>query len=290
MPRIKRPVGLVVSGGRTGTAFMGSNLSQILPGSISCHEPDAVHSDRLLHDIRSVRRVCGLRRGLFGKLLGLTGIRNISNRFLAGRIDATAASQAIMEHRANFYDRDPSQLFIESNYAFFGLLPVLPRTFENYRVIAITRNPEDWIRSYLKKADRYGKKDLLNKFGLRITPAFVGDKEAAQQWSGMSVPERLAWYWRLVYSRIAEADANDPNILTVRFEDLFQNENREEELYRVADFLGAIANPPIAPVSLSGLMDNVRNAAPPAGTIASDQEIKRAVSQWCQPLSSELGY
>ncbi|RRQ22528.1 hypothetical protein [Thiohalobacter thiocyanaticus] len=261
--KIERPIGIVVSGGRTATAFLGKNLSQVFADAAAFHEPDAVHHGRIISDIKQVVPRFGFYRGGLGKLLGRTGLRTIGESYIAGKLNDEEAAREIVAHRSRFYARQTAKLVIESNYAFYALLPVLPRVFENYKVVAIVRDPETWIRSYLNKDDRYGSKDYLDKLGLRISPKSVGDKDIDAEWQGMKTEERLAWFWRLVYQRIADASDTDPNIRVFRFEDLFYGEERESSFLDMARFLGDFLEMKFHPQLQANLLDQIENAAPP---------------------------
>ncbi|BCO33066.1 hypothetical protein TspCOW1_31690 [Thiohalobacter sp. COW1] len=288
--KIEQPVGLVVSGGRTGTAFLGKNLGRVFPDSVAFHEPDTIHQRHLVEDTRWVVANFGIYQGLVGKMLGRTGLRHISDKYVAGRMTGDEAAHQVIKHRQRFYAAQHAGLIIESNYAFYGLLPVLPRVFSNYKVVGIVRNPESWIRSYLKKNDRYGGRDYVSMLGLRINPEMIGDRPAAEKWKSMNAAERLAWFWTLVYSRIADAADRDPNIDIYRFEDLFYHAEKQSNFMAMAKFLGQYKGNSFAPQIQEGMLEKIENAAPERNIDETDEDVRSAVEAWCDPLRRRWGY
>lgn len=288
--KIKRPVGLVVSGGRTGTAFLGKNLGRVYPDSVAFHEPDTIHQRHLFEDARWVAANFGIYQGLIGKILGRTGLRHISDKYVAGKMTDDEAAHQILKHRQRFYAAQDAGLIIESNYTFYGLLPILPRVFSNYKVVGIVRNPESWIRSYLKKNDRYGGRDYVSMLGLRINPEMIGDGPTAEKWKNMNAADRLGWFWNVVYSRIAVAADRDPNIEIYRFEDLFYGTGKESHFMAMAKFLGQYESNSFAPEIREGMLEKIENAAPDRSIDETEEDVRRAVEAWCDPLRRRWGY
>ena len=288
---IERPVGIVVSAGRTGTAFCGEHLGQVFPGAVSFHMPETLHQQSPLSAHIRVLRRFGLYQPYLGKLMGRTGLRNVSMRYLAGDLGPAEAGRELDRHRRRFYEGQSAELVIEANYNYFGLLPVLSHALERYRVAAVVRDPESWIASYLAKGGRYGKKDWLETLGLRENPARLGDEEAADRWPSMGPAERLAWSWNLVYSRICEAADADPHIAIFRFEDLFQAPDRRAHFQAMADFLGRFPDQTFQPHLPPDFLEQTRNAAPSgAATPPGDCSPAEAAARWCDPLRRRWGY
>lgn len=168
---IERPVGIVVSAGRTGTAFCGEHLGQVFPGAVSFHMPETLHRQNPLSAHIRVLRRFGVYQPLLGKLMGRTGLRNVLMRYLAGDLGPAEAGRELDRHRRRFYEGQSADLVIEANHDYFGLLPVLSHALERYRVAAVVRDPEPWIASWLAKGGRYGKRDWVETLGLRENPA-----------------------------------------------------------------------------------------------------------------------
>jgi len=287
---IEGPVGFVVSAGRTGTAFFGERLNEVFPDTAAFHEPDTINQRHFLHDLTTVVRRFGVYQGVIGKAFGRTGLRNVADRFVAGRISESEAIEQFLEHRARFYQTQRERFVIESNYALFPLLPLLPKLVKQYRVVAITRDPESWIRSYMRKDDRYGSKDFLQVLGQRISPERIQDEATLKEWPRMATNERLAWFWQLVYGRIAAAADQDDNIRIFRFEDLFYSDEREKYFLEMATFLKGIAGDRVTPRVPAGFLDDVRNASPNPKSPIDGEEIAAAAAKWCDPLRQRWDY
>lgn len=234
--RITKDVVLITSGGRTGTAFFGEVLGQIVSDCWSAHEPDVWQGVFQRRSWRAVRWF-GLYHVIVGKVLRRTGMRCVMERYLSGDWREEEATAAIVRQRADFYEGRPGRLVVESNNQWFGLLPLLPRVFANYRVLALVRDPRSWVRSRINFGGHHDQEDRVRRFGLpRLSPAMLGE-DRGKEWVRMDVYERLCWDWWFVTSRIVGAAKGDPQIRLVRFEDLFQSPQRRHRLDETLGFL-----------------------------------------------------
>ena len=80
----------IVSGGRTGTQFLGDLLSEAIEDSYSEHEPDIIHG----FDEGSLERLrrFGLWHMVVGRALGQSGVRVLGTRYLVGKDDLAATT------------------------------------------------------------------------------------------------------------------------------------------------------------------------------------------------------
>lgn len=279
---IDKPVGLVVSGGRTGTSFFAEKLPILIPGSIGFHEPETIHKGRVMSDAAFVLREFGFYHGVIGKLRNTRGVRSLSHKAITGQFSRSQLIEHFDYQRREFYEGKAANLVIEANYGFYGVLDILPNIFANYRVAAVIRDPATWIDSYLKRnTAQYGRNDWISRLGLRITPADIGDNATAELWPNLAVAEKLAWFWNLLYGCIEAASDTDKDIRIFRFEDLFLSSNREEYIRQLATFMaGASALSPITtfPPDLFGKRINASRAN--AHEKASE-EARAAADAWC---------
>lgn len=236
---IERDVALIVSGGRTGTSFLGRRASSLIDDCDSFHEPDVWYGAA---DPRSWRAVVafGPYHAVLGKVLRRTGMLALSYRYCSGHWSAEKTAAAVIRQRKRFYGRSSAGLVLESNYQWFGLLPLLPRVFKSYRVLAIVRDPRSWVRSWLDYGGHHDETDMLVQYGgRRLSPEVVGEGHLFD-WSRMDTFQRLCWDWAFVARQLMQAASTDPRIALVRFEDLFLAPDAERSMTRalevIADF------------------------------------------------------
>lgn len=226
----------IVSGGRTGTKYFGDSLNKLIPDSYSIHEPD-VWSGLNYHPIRRLRQF-GFYHMFMGKLLRKTGIRNLSQQYIAGKLTLDELSEKIRQHRENYYQSLNSNYIIESYGGWYGALPGIQKIYHNYRIVAIIRDARDWVTSMMNWGAIYGPRDWVSRLGLeRLNPSMMGDIETMQLWPTMSQFEKLCWTWTAVNSIIFKYTVDDVNAQMFRFEDLFFSKNRREILTEFLAFI-----------------------------------------------------
>jgi hypothetical protein len=179
---------------------------------------------------------------------------------------------------------------VESNYAFYGLLGILDQVFEQYTVTVIARDPRTWIQSYLKKNDRYGPYDLLDRLGLRITAEKIPGDPVASQWKSMTPAQKLAWFYGLVYETILCHSKLNPKVRIWRFEDLFESANRYDVLEEIAIHAGTFETVSFPPEIPPGILDKKVNRSPARQPDASSEEIQIAIEDYCYGPTKALGY
>ena len=233
---MNKNVVIIVSGGRTGTRFFGDLLSEMVADSFSVHEPDLF--DGLTARTWQRLKTFGLYHMVIGRLLGRTGIRNLSQRYLSGALDLDTLARSVRRHRSRYYASLNPSLIIESNYQWYGILPTVPLVFPSYKVVAIVRDPRTWAASNMNYGTHHGPKDLVAKFGFRrLDPRMMGDSEFVDKWTSMSAFEKLCWDWKTVYGLITEFVDKDSNSRMYRYEDLFPGLSSGEQVHDMLDFL-----------------------------------------------------
>lgn len=226
---------VIVSGGRTGTRFLGERLSTMIEGAYSVHEPDLLDFSGRFWP--SVRRF-GLYHMTLGRVLGRTGIRNLSQRLLAGKLDLPGLVAALQKQRAPYFNSLEADLIIEANYQWYGVLPAVSEAFPRNKVLVILRDPRTWVRSWLNFGGHYGPGDWLKWFGgRRINPEMIGDREFAQDWGRMTPFQKLCWDWKTIYGILAEFAEKDEQTMVVRYEDLFLGEESTRHLEKMLGFV-----------------------------------------------------
>ena len=234
--KIPKIVAIIVSAGRTGTMFFGETLSQVIDGAYSVHEPDSFSGT--VPEITAKIRTFGFHHMVLGRMFGRTGIRNLSQRYLAKRLSLETLVAAVSAPRRGFYLSVPSDYVIESYYQWFGILEAVPLTFETYKVVGVVRDPREWVRSMMNYKRHYGSRDWLSRLGIRrLDPKMVGDATHAERWPRMSPFEKNCWEWNATYAAITSFVAGDDHSRTYRFEDLFHSPERLSTCRDLLDFM-----------------------------------------------------
>lgn len=227
---------IVVSGGRTATRLLGTRLSRVVPDAASVHEPDMINIRHPMQRTLPALRAFGLRHMVLDRLRGESGIRVIGESWLAGERSRAQTVQALRRQRSRYWPGLGKPLVVESYRQWYTVLELLPQVIDSYRVVGIVRDPRTWIRSWMRYGGQYDKRDAVALAGKdRLSPGRLGDADTASRWASMDSFERNAWYWALVYGRIATRADQDDRVAIFRFEDLL-GPDREQTLARLLDF------------------------------------------------------
>ena len=227
----------VVSTGRTATQYLGSNAQIAFQDCYSEHEPDMVRSltDFTLRKIR----LFGLYRLTLGKLIGSTGIRNLSNGYLSGSISQENAAREIVHQRGKFYQEIEQSLVVESYSRWYGLIDPLSLAIERFKVVGIVRDPRTWVTSWMLRAKEYGDAHRSAGAVLKMSPLFtsgdIGDRKYEARWDTMSGFERLCWQWKAINNIILDASECYDNVRVFKFEEVFAD--GENGIRPVFDFM-----------------------------------------------------
>lgn len=226
----------IISAGRTGTKYFGTILQETVKESFSVHEPDVLSglNRSLLGQIKQF----GFYNMVPGRLLGRTGIRTLSERFLGGDISEHELIQSVKDHRTNYYSSIDSPLIIESYYGWYGCIPAIRQLFKNYRIIVVARDPRDWVTSNVNWKEWYGKNDWVSRLNAgRINPYMVGDSTYESRWSEFSRFQKLCWAYSFIYNNLMDEVENDGNIQLFKYEDLFNAPERFEHFNQLLGFI-----------------------------------------------------
>ncbi|ACV68470.1 sulfotransferase domain-containing protein [Desulfohalobium retbaense] len=226
----------IVSGGRTGTSFLGNRLDKMIHDAFSVHEPDVFTgiNKKTWQRIRTF----GFYHMILGRALKKTGIRNLTQKYYSGDISYTHLCEAIINHREKYYKSIEKKLIVESYYQWYGILPALEQVFDRYKVIAIVRDPRDWVSSWINHESHFGSRDMVTRLKYRrLDPQMVGDTAFSRIWKDMSQFSKLCWTWSRVYDQILTFTKKDNNTLLVRYEDLFLTSDRDKSFIKLLDFI-----------------------------------------------------
>lgn len=226
----------IVSGGRTGTKYFGDSLSRLVADAYSVHEPD-VWAGMNYHPLQRLRQF-GFYHLFLGKLLRKTGIRNLSQQYVAGRISLEELAEKIHRHRDRYYDSLGADYIIESYTGWYGVLPGVQKVYPNYRIVAVIRDARDWVTSIMNWGTMYGPRDWVTRLGLgRLDPGMTGDADMMRRWPDMTQFEKVCWAWTAINSTILKDIEGDTNARVFRFEDIFYARNRRDVFTDLLEFI-----------------------------------------------------
>lgn len=290
-PVIGKDLGLIASGGRTGTAFLGKFLSEMVPEAFSVHEPD-VWPGLNREALRRIG-VFGVKHMVIDRLRGQSGFRSLSLRRIRGDLTAGEAVDEIRRQRVAYYESLSEPLVIESNYQCFGVVPEFRTAFPDSRVAVLVRHPETWVASYLDYATRRGGRDRVQRWGQsRLHPELVGDEEYINRWDGMSRFERLCWDWKVINGALVRAARSASDVRVFRYEDLFLASDREDEFRALLAFLTDFADRAYEDRFDPGALRQRVNVRPARRNGESLASVSRpeALEEICGDLMADLSY
>lgn len=282
---------LIVSGGRTGTTFLGETISSMIPDAHSVHEPD-VWPGVNLEALRRIREF-GLRHMVIDRLRGKTGFRNLSIKRLRGTLSLDAAAAEIRRQRVPYYRSRDGSLVVESNYQAFGVLPAFLRAFPDAKIAGLVRHPATWVTSQLDYGKRRGYRDRVEAWGRsRLTPESIGDVEFQEEWAEMGPVQRLCWDWLVINRTLASAAEDSASVRIFRYEDLFLSEARESNFRRLLDYLTDHPGRRYEYSLSQSLLDQRINPRPDREMSSRErgEELRDQVREICGDLMTRFGY
>ena len=282
----------VVSAGRTGTTFLGEVLSGIIHGAFSVHEPDVL--GRIDKAWVERIRTFGLYHMVIGRLLGLTGIRNLSLDYLSGKIRRCDAIDHLHRQRDRYYGSISADYIVESYTQWFGLLPLLPDAFDNHKVVGLIRDPRTWAVSIMNHGTRFGHRDWITKLGLRhLDPTMIGDTDFVDRWPVMSSFEKICWHWQAISTLVHEHVRSSSDARLFRYEDLFRADNRVDHFTDMLNFITSFPSREF-PYELSDeVLSTPVNASRQGGHSdwrSWDRQQALQLQRVCGPLMEQFGY
>lgn len=277
----------IASGGRTGTTFFGERLDEVIADCHSEHEPDVLARNWEKAKKRTKR--FGLWHMIFGRLLGISGLRVLGHRYITGNIPAEECTRRLREQRAKYHADIAEPLVVESSWRYWMLWPLLEKAYPGNRLICITRDPRDWVESWRRHQPSRHTKGFTGWFPQGpLTPAQIGDEEWADRWDDLGPFGRIAWDWRIIHRELKSAAEAVENSRLFRFEDLFGVDPKyTRELIEYAAFDGKYEI-----VHLEGFRASVRNASqgPRRDWQQWPDEDVRLLDAMCGDLMQHFGY
>jgi hypothetical protein len=294
---IDKPCILITSLGRTGTQFLARLFGEIMPDSVSLHEPDIFQGtgvDNRVLQYLSQARVAGLWRMGCLKLLGKWTLTSVSDARFLGRLGQAEAAQKLVAQRRSFIHGFDRSVYVEANVGYYGLLDVTPRVFAAHRAAYFVRDPREWIRSHMNWGELYGKRGLRGWVSHKWPGApDIANDPYAERWSRLSRFQKLCWAWaRLNQYGLGRASQN-PNARVFRFEDVFSAESRYRSLEELIAFLSEApgARPRFMQSPRGWLERPIHQSSHQFPEWRSwPQEWQRHFETLCGPLMEQLGY
>lgn len=190
----------IVSTGRTGTKFFAHFLDQF----------SSVHA---LHEPAPV-------------------FLRLAINYATGKVTKEYAEKKIDLYRRALckeLKREKIDKYIESNNRFFSLLEPLNEVFDKFKVVHIVRDGREYVRSGMSR-NWYTESD-----GSRLRGIYFPKDPYYDQWENMNRFEKICWRWQkkdgFIYNQVQNMD----NAITVRFKDIFKDDEFKG-VYRILDY------------------------------------------------------
>ncbi|MCK5659279.1 MAG: hypothetical protein KAH96_05335 [Alphaproteobacteria bacterium] len=220
----------ITSVGRTGTRFIGKIFGTVIPDSISFHEPDLL-TPRHVNEWLWKLKAFGPLNMIFGKMLGIVGMRHLSHKRMSGKLRASDVIELIIKQRRKFISSFEQSIYIESNCTFYGIFDLLIEAFTNSNSIFIVRDPRTWVRSRIDWGDWYSKLDYNKLLNLgRLSPYMFENENNSNLWPSYSQFQKLCWAWNKITSFALSRISSEARLKIFKYEDLFLSNNRYEHM------------------------------------------------------------
>ncbi|MEJ2052255.1 MAG: hypothetical protein P8Y60_20895, partial [Calditrichota bacterium] len=211
-------------------------------------------------DIFNQLHTFGFYHMVIGKLLGKTGIRNLSQSYVSKRIDLNRLVDELYQQRSGYYKAINKELVIEAYSGWYGVIPGIKKLFDHYKIAIIIRDPRTWVTSYMNFGTKYGKRDWVNKLGYqRLNPRMAGEEKYIQSWNYMDTFQRLCWLWQAVYEIMIRDGIGDIYCQIFRYEDLFLSPSKRETFRDFLRFITTFPNRAYEWQPLNGILDQKIN-------------------------------
>jgi hypothetical protein len=242
---IEKPTTIITSLGRTGTLFFATLFREIVPDSISLHEPDYFNfgqyrspKEKIRKAIKQVRE-SGFFNLIIRKAFGKWNLRAVSDARVCGKLSYSDAAEQILDQRRCFINSQNGSLYVESSSAFYGVIDILPDVFAEHRVVYLVRDGRDWIRSMMNftAAVMYGKGWLRALISPDWPTAVdLKDEPFAYRWPSMSVFEKLCWAWARLNEYALNSVRENQEARAFYFEDVFTGKSQGKYLQELVTF------------------------------------------------------
>jgi hypothetical protein len=302
---IRKPTIIVTSLGRTGTRFFSALFQHILPDCTSLHEPDVFpvvfpHQRAgagyrtTLQRMGEKAQEVGIANLVFRKALGKWSLVELSDARVCGKLGHLEATERLLSQRRSFVASRKGLIYVESNLGYYGLIDVLNDVYEEHKVAYLVRDGREWVRSAMNWGELYSKGRIRSLIAHTWPTALEIDGDPYQfRWDSMSSFERLCWAWARLNGYALETIGLNPHAKVFRFEELFESEDRYEQLAGLVEFATTF---PCGALDAMGPLDgwldrriNASSAGFPAWEAWSAEQ-KRQFGAICGELMGKLGY
>ncbi|MFP4521291.1 MAG: hypothetical protein ACLFQK_04025 [Fibrobacterota bacterium] len=177
-----------------------------------------------------------------------------------------------------------SRLFVSNGFLFAAAFRYLEKNPED-RVVHIVRDPLTAAPSYAAIINNRKKSALAWKTVpfWNLTPVHTDEMEK-EEWSRLTKTEKLCWIWKVKNNYIKKMCSRFPGrCITVRFEDLFLNVDKEEYRQKLLDFARLTSKK-----EFFRNLDIKQNASGP--DIGLSEEFTEAVMRICPEERKTFGY
>lgn len=276
------------SGGRTGTNFLGDELSRMIDDCHSEHEPDLFQglNRKTWQRVRSF----GAWHMVIGRALGLSGTRVTGTKFLTSQITIGQVKRTLERQRKTYHARCEESLIIESYYAWWMVAPFLNQIFPGSKFIGVVRDPRSWISSWQAKQEGRDRGHWSHFFPPGPLNAItLRDPEWAARWEDIGPIGRLAWQWMAIVRQMTLADSSFARVF--RFEDIFGPEGNSA-LYELLSFASEFPDRryPFRVPDVATTTRTNRSAATGLEWKDWSQNEKAIVNEICEPYLTKFGY
>ncbi len=234
---ITKPTIIISSLGRTGTTFFAEFFKENSKNTYVVHEPENIYIKKMkIKDVLWGIENFGFSNIILKKITKKWGILSASNKKLLKKQTNQEVIEDLIKQREDFVEKQKEGVYIESNHHYFGVLDLLPSVFKNLRIIYLIRDPRDWVRSWINFQGWYHWTDINNALGNRLSPKTLGDEEELKKWKKYGRFEKLCWAWNYMNSKAIENIKDKPNCKILRYEDVFINNTKYDNLEKIINF------------------------------------------------------
>ncbi len=244
----------VLSAGRTGTVFLSRLLKQLLPGSLTLHEPFPARYEMVLANLRN-------GTGLGGGLL-----RWLFRRARQRRL------KTLGRHRS----------YIELNPLLCPLTDLLPELEIPLHVVHLVREPASWARSIVSFGASKHYRAIID-FLPFAKPYPVPRPDG---WAALDELERALWRWRFCNEQILALRPRCESYTIVRYEDLFSADPAQ----RQAALRDLFSQLPVTLEANLSIVDTSTRVNPAPRSPAPGDISDAALRAICGDLMATLGY
>ncbi len=292
---ITKPTIIITSLGRTGTKFFAKVFDTAIPDGTTLHQPDIIgRSKPILKQFQDSGFINLTIRRTFGNW----SLIKLSDQRIKGSISSEQAAKELYRQRASFIASKPGAAYIESSSGYYGLLDVVGKVFQNYKLIYIIRDGRDWVTSQYNWGGLYSQDLILGKLkhllGHKwLTAADFPNDPLADNWHNLSRFEKICWAWAKLNHKAIGHSQSDKYIKLIKFEDIFKSDCGHQNLINLTQFAVNLPQPiSINLDDISGILKKPENKSlgnfPDWHHWSSKQ--KSFFEQICGPMMKEADY